>query len=69
MSSGEGSKAGDQPAPDPDPTGQTLLRTETPLDAAIKLWSQLERMASSRVEIWVAAYELFSRKSEYFLSV
>ena len=57
-------KKEDQPVADEDPTGETLLKTETPLEDASKIWLSLERLASRRVEVWTSGYEIHIRQSE-----
>jgi peptide alpha-N-acetyltransferase len=49
--------------PDEDPEGLQLLKSETPLDDAIKAWKPLEKLAARRVETWTTGYEIFIRKS------
>ncbi|ORX38583.1 NMDA receptor-regulated protein 1-domain-containing protein [Kockovaella imperatae] len=61
---GEGKKE-DQPVPDEDPQGSKLLKTETPLDEALKLWKPLELLASSRIETWTTGYQIYIRKKLY----
>ena len=63
LASGDGKKE-EQPVPDEDPDGTKLLKTETPLDDALKAWRALEKMASTRIEVWTAGYEILIRKSE-----
>lgn len=52
------------PLPDDDPDGQKLLKSETLLDDALKLWKPLEANQGERVEVWLAGYEIYMRKSE-----
>jgi peptide alpha-N-acetyltransferase len=40
-----------------------LLKSETPLDDALKAWKPLEKLAARRVETWTTGYEIFIRKS------
>lgn len=56
-------KKDEQPVPDEDPLGQTLLKTETPLEDALKLWRHLEKMANKRVDVWTTGYDIFVRRS------
>ncbi|WVR07434.1 hypothetical protein IAU60_004475 [Kwoniella sp. DSM 27419] len=63
-----GDKA-DPPVPDEDPMGVQLLKTETPLDDALKLWKPLEKLAGERVETWTLGYELFIRKKLYLAAL
>ncbi|WVQ81930.1 hypothetical protein IAT38_004057 [Cryptococcus sp. DSM 104549] len=64
-----GDKKEEPPLPDEDPNGSKLLKTETPLDDALKLWKPLEQMASSRVEVWTTGYEIFIRKKLYLAAL
>jgi hypothetical protein len=41
-----------------------LLKTETPLDDAFKLWTPLQKLAASRIETWTTGYEIYVRKSQ-----
>ncbi|WRT68302.1 uncharacterized protein IL334_005278 [Kwoniella shivajii] len=59
----------DPPVPDSDPTGTQLLKTETPLDDALKLWKPLERLAANRVETWTTGYEILIRKKQYLAAL
>nr|XP_019044577.1 peptide alpha-N-acetyltransferase [Kwoniella bestiolae CBS 10118]OCF23507.1 peptide alpha-N-acetyltransferase [Kwoniella bestiolae CBS 10118] len=59
----------DPPVPDADPTGIQLLKTETPIDDALKLWRPLERLAAERVETWLSGYEIFIRKKIYLAAL
>ncbi|WWC71667.1 uncharacterized protein I206_105625 [Kwoniella pini CBS 10737] len=63
-----GEKA-DPPVPDADPTGIQLLKTETPLDDALKLWKPLERLAAERIETWLTGYEIYIRKKQYLAAL
>lgn len=67
MASGDGKKE-EQPIPDQDPTGVVALKTETPLDEALKLWRPLERLAGQRVEVQSLGYEIYARKGEALTS-
>ena len=58
-------KKDDQPVPDEDPQGTKLLKTETPLDDALKLWRPLEKLGNRRIETWTAGYKIFIRKGGY----
>lgn len=62
-------KKDDAPAPDDDPDGTKLLKTETPLDEALKLWKPLEQHAAKRVETWTSGYEIYIRKGESFFGL
>ncbi|ORY35432.1 NMDA receptor-regulated protein 1-domain-containing protein [Naematelia encephala] len=64
-SGGDSGKKEDQPVPDEDPTGSKLLKTETPLEDALKLFAPLEHLASERVETWTIAYEIDIRRGRY----
>lgn len=66
--SGE-TKKEETPAPDPDPTGEILLKTETPLEEAYKLWTPLEKMASERVETWTSGFDIQIRRSKSLSSM
>ncbi|WWD02421.1 hypothetical protein V865_000460 [Kwoniella europaea PYCC6329] len=55
--------------PDSDPTGIQLLKSETPIDDALKLWKPLERLAAERVETWLSGYEIFIRKKIYLAAL
>lgn len=57
-------KKDDPPAPDDDPNGTKLLKTETPLDDALKLWMPLKTLAASRIETWTTGYEIYIRKGK-----
>jgi peptide alpha-N-acetyltransferase len=57
-------KKEEAPLPDPDPLGQQLLKTESPLEEAYKLWQPLERHAAGRIETWLAGYEIAVRRSK-----
>ncbi|OCF40829.1 peptide alpha-N-acetyltransferase [Kwoniella heveanensis CBS 569] len=59
----------DPVVPDEDPTGMKLLKTETPLDDALRLWKPLERLAGQRIETWLAGYEIYSRKKLYLAAL
>ena len=61
---GDTAKKEDAPIPDDDPDGQKALRTDNPLGEASKIWTSLERLASKRVEVWVAGYRIYMRRSE-----
>ncbi|WVQ74848.1 hypothetical protein IAR50_004455 [Cryptococcus sp. DSM 104548] len=60
-----GDKKEEPPLPDEDPKGEKLLKSETPLDDAEKVWKALERLQGEKVETWLAGYEIFSRKKLY----
>lgn len=62
-------KKEEQPVPDEDPTGEKLLKTETPLDDALKLWKPLQKLASQRIEVQTSGYEIFSRKGLYLAAL
>lgn len=64
-----GDKKDEAPPPDEDPRGEKLLKTETPLDDALKLWARLEKNHASRIETWLAGFELHLRKEEYLLAL
>lgn len=68
MASGDGKKE-EQPIPDQDPTGIVALKTETPLEEALKLWRPLERLAGRRIEVQLLGYEIFARKGEWLCSI
>lgn len=38
------------------------------LDDALKLWKPLEAKQGERVEVWLAGYEIYMRKSELIFS-
>jgi hypothetical protein len=63
VTSGDGKKE-EQPAPDEDPDGQKLLKTETPLVDALKVLAPLEKMAAGRIETWSMAYEIYRRRGQ-----
>ncbi|KAL1413384.1 hypothetical protein Q8F55_001146 [Vanrija albida] len=65
---GDGKKE-DAPVPDPDPRGDVLLQTETPIADALKLWAPLEKHHAGRVETWLAGYELHVRQKQYALAL
>ncbi len=65
VASGDGKKD-EQAVPDDDTLGEKLLKTETPLEDAFKLWQPLEKMASKRIEVWTAGYEIYIRQSMVF---
>ncbi|KAL7423428.1 hypothetical protein Q5752_001008 [Cryptotrichosporon argae] len=60
-----GDKTDDAPVPDDDPTGSKLLKTDSPLDAALKIWEPLEVHQKDKVETWTLGYEVFVRKGLY----
>lgn len=60
-------KKDDPAAPDDDPDGSKLLKTETPLDDALKMWQPLEKHAARRIETWTSGYEVYIRKGELTL--
>lgn len=59
----DGTKS-EPPAPDDDPDGIKLLKSETPLDDALKLWAPLEKLAGKRIETWLSGFEIYIRKGE-----
>ncbi|KAK4688996.1 N-alpha-acetyltransferase 15/16, NatA auxiliary subunit, partial [Tremellales sp. Uapishka_1] len=64
LTAAEGKKD-EAPLPDEDPHGQKLLKTETPLEDALRLWKPLERLASARIETWIAGYDIAIRNKLY----
>ncbi|WWD18986.1 hypothetical protein CI109_103443 [Kwoniella shandongensis] len=64
-----GDKKDDPLVPDEDPNGLNLLKSETPVDDALKIWKPLERLASKRVEVWTTGYEIFIRKKLYLAAL
>ncbi|GFZ49424.1 hypothetical protein JCM24511_07544 [Saitozyma sp. JCM 24511] len=62
-------KKEDPPVPDADPMGQQLLKTETPLEDALKLWKPLETHAAARIETWLAGYEIQIRRKLYLAAL
>lgn len=63
-STADGSKKEEPPLPDADPNGEQLIKTETPLEDAYKIWLPLEKLAARRVETWLAGYRIQIRRSE-----
>ncbi|KAK8854865.1 hypothetical protein IAR55_003604 [Kwoniella newhampshirensis] len=64
-----GDKKEEPLVPDEDPDGLLLLKSETPLDDALKIWKPLEKLASSRVEVWTIGYEIYMRKKLYLAAL
>ena len=62
IATGDGKKD-EQPVPDEDPLGEKLLKTETPLEDAQKLWRPLEKLAGRRMETWTVGYDIHIRRS------
>lgn len=62
-------KKDDPPVPDEDPNGEKLLKTETPLDDALKVWKPLEKLARSRIEVWTTGFDLYIRKKLYLAAL
>ena len=68
ITTGDGKKD-DQPVPDEDPLGEKLLKTETPVEDAQKLWRSLEKLATRRIETWTLGYDIYVRQSAESLFV
>ncbi|KAE8542640.1 hypothetical protein D1P53_001421 [Cryptococcus gattii VGV] len=64
-----GEKKEEAPLPDDDPDGQKLLKSETLLDDALKLWKPLEAKQGERVEVWLTGYEIYMRKKMYLAAL
>lgn len=64
-----GEKKDEAPAPDADPRGEALLKTETPIDDALKLWAPLQANHKDKAETWLAGYELHLRKQQYLIAL
>ncbi|KIR73584.1 peptide alpha-N-acetyltransferase [Cryptococcus deuterogattii CA1014] len=64
-----GEKKEEAPLPDDDPDGQKLLKSETLLDDALKLWKPLEAKQGERVEVWLAGYEIYMRKKMFLAAL
>lgn len=64
-----GERKDEAPPPDQDPRGEKLLKTETPLDDGLKLWARLQQNHASRIETWLAGFELHLRKEQYLLAL
>ncbi|EIW67336.1 hypothetical protein M231_02521 [Tremella mesenterica] len=62
-------KKEDQPIPDDDPTGEKLLKTETPLEDALKIWKPLEKFGNERIEVWTMGYEIYIRKKMWLAAL
>ena len=68
LSSGDGKKE-EQPIPDDDPTGIKALKTETPLEEALKLLKPLQKLAAGRIETQTLAYEIYIRQGLYLAAL
>lgn len=63
LTSGEKKEEG--PVPDADPRGDALLKTETPVDDALKLWKPLSVHHARNPSTWVAGYALHARAGAF----
>ncbi|WVN90218.1 uncharacterized protein L203_105454 [Cryptococcus depauperatus CBS 7841] len=69
VAAASGDKKEEAPLPDDDPNGLKLLKTETPLDDALKIWKTLETLRSEEVETWIWGYEIYMRKKLYLAAL
>ncbi|KAJ7057790.1 NMDA receptor-regulated protein 1-domain-containing protein [Mycena amicta] len=53
------------PANDDDPDGAKLLQCSDPLERAAKLLKPLTTLAESNIEVWIAVYDVSSRRKKY----
>lgn len=53
---------------DPDPQGLTLIKTDKPLDEAMRFLAPMLEFSPKRMDAQVLGCDVFLRKSEYFLS-
>jgi peptide alpha-N-acetyltransferase len=60
-----GEKKEEGPVPDADPRGDALLKTETPIEDALKLWKPLSIHHARNPATWVAGYALHARSGEF----
>ncbi|BEI81931.1 hypothetical protein CcaverHIS002_0210910 [Cutaneotrichosporon cavernicola] len=63
LNSGEKKEEG--PVPDADPRGDALLKTESPLADALKLWKPLSVHHARNPATWVTGYALHARSGEF----
>ncbi|KAF7289948.1 hypothetical protein MIND_01370000 [Mycena indigotica] len=53
------------PAKDDDPDGSKLLQCSDPLERAAKLLKPLMTLADSNIDVWLAIYDVSSRRKKY----
>ncbi|KAJ7637139.1 NMDA receptor-regulated protein 1-domain-containing protein [Roridomyces roridus] len=53
------------PAKDDDPDGSKLLQCTDPLERAAKLLNPLATLAESKIEVWIATYDVAVRRKKY----